>query len=699
MIAKVLAWGGDRAEALSRLARALSQTQVVVEGGRTTKAFLLALLGHPDVRAGTYDTRWLDDRMAADDLLDVRHAGVALVCAAVEAYAVEHARHRAEFYAGVARGRPALSTGTGERLEFRYRGHPYAFRVYQLTPDTYRVTAGTARVDVRVERFDDIERRLVLPGCQYDVLATLAGPVHTVEVDGATHTITRDEGGVVRAPTPAVVVSLAVAPGDDVETGDPLAVLESMKMETAVLATFPGRVRAVPVQPNTQVTTGDVLVRLEPSVTAQEPTAGPVDLGFGQAGADAGTTGAMRAYLLGYDLDPPTRRQVESGADPWAPRAADDPERLAGEVEVLQLFADVCAVSRRYPEPAEETTGERVRAPEEHLLTCLRTYGAGGTALPADFVRRLMRVLVHHGVDGLGPSTSVADALLRLYRAQHRLDEVVPAVAAVLDRWLAHPPTAVDPAGGDVHGLLDQLVAATDRRYPSLMDLARDVRFHVFERPLLNKAKAELYARMDDHVAALAAGVPPEERTRRMDELIACPHPLRPVLLRWYREEPRHNGTSRWRSRPAATTGSGSLPTSRWSAWAGAGSRSVTTGSMAVTSTWWSAVARWRTWWPPPPRRPPTSRQPTRRRPPTSRRPIRRRPLPRNRRAVGRSHRAGRPVASRSHRGRSRRGSWPAGGHPRRVGHLRRRPVAGGASGPTSGGCARPARVGRHRPR
>ena len=60
MIAKVLAWGRDREEAPARLARALAQTQVIVEGGRTNKAFLLTLLGHPDVVAGRYDTGWLD---------------------------------------------------------------------------------------------------------------------------------------------------------------------------------------------------------------------------------------------------------------------------------------------------------------------------------------------------------------------------------------------------------------------------------------------------------------------------------------------------------------------------------------------------------------------------------------------------------------------------------------------------------------
>ena len=57
MIAKIIAWGRDRRGGARPPARGRwSQTRVIVEGGRTNKAFLLTLLGHPDVIAGHYDT-------------------------------------------------------------------------------------------------------------------------------------------------------------------------------------------------------------------------------------------------------------------------------------------------------------------------------------------------------------------------------------------------------------------------------------------------------------------------------------------------------------------------------------------------------------------------------------------------------------------------------------------------------------------
>ncbi len=438
MIAKLLAWGRDREEARTRLARAVAQTQVIVEGGRTNKSFLLALLAHPAVVANRHDTAWLDARTAAGDLLRPRHADVALIAAAIEAYAVEHAHARSAFYAGVARGRPSLPAGAGRRLEFRHRGHRYVLHVYQLGPAAYRIgattPAGMSTVDVEVERLGDVERRLVFPGRQYRVLAALVGPVHTIEVDGQSHTITRDEGGVVRSPTPAVVVSVAVAPGDEVAADDPLVVLECMKLETAVRAGFPGRVRTVDVAPNVQVDAGDPLLRIDPAADTDQSTSdGPVRIELG-ANAQVWGPDAVRSFLLGYDLDPATVTRIERGDDPW--HGAGGP----GEAELLGLFADVCAVSRRLPEPAEEVAGESVRAPKEHLLTVLRTYETAGTGLPAGFHRRLMGVLRHYGIERLGPSVDVEDALLRLYRSQNRLDTVLPVVAAILDRWLARRP-------------------------------------------------------------------------------------------------------------------------------------------------------------------------------------------------------------------------------------------------------------------
>ncbi len=60
MIAKIIAFGRDRDEALARLRRAMSETVVVIDGGATNKSFILDLLDEPEVIDGSADTGWID---------------------------------------------------------------------------------------------------------------------------------------------------------------------------------------------------------------------------------------------------------------------------------------------------------------------------------------------------------------------------------------------------------------------------------------------------------------------------------------------------------------------------------------------------------------------------------------------------------------------------------------------------------------
>jgi pyruvate carboxylase len=67
----------------------------------------------------------------------------------------------------------------------------------------------------------------------------------------------------VGTPMPGLVVSVTVAPGEEIASGQKLCALEAMKMETTVYAERGGRVAEVLVAPGTQVAAGDLLLRFE----------------------------------------------------------------------------------------------------------------------------------------------------------------------------------------------------------------------------------------------------------------------------------------------------------------------------------------------------------------------------------------------------------------------------------------------------
>jgi acetyl-CoA carboxylase biotin carboxylase subunit len=90
MVAKLVAWGQDRREAIERLRRALSE--FVVKGIKTSIPFHRRLLRHPVFREGRYDTGFIEEHMAggkggpenANELAEARR--VAFMLAAIAAY-------------------------------------------------------------------------------------------------------------------------------------------------------------------------------------------------------------------------------------------------------------------------------------------------------------------------------------------------------------------------------------------------------------------------------------------------------------------------------------------------------------------------------------------------------------------------------------------------------------------------------------
>jgi acetyl/propionyl-CoA carboxylase alpha subunit len=343
MIAKLIAWGRDRTEALARLRRALAETTIVVEGGTTNVGFLLDLLGRPEFRAGEVDTGWLDRLQLSGATVPVRHAEVALVAAAVETADAQTAVDRAAFYAFARRGRPETQAPGSREVELRYRGQRYRPAVREIGPSLYRVTLDGTSVEVSAERIGPHERRLQLGAHGFRVVSSSQGKDLLIEVDGVPHRLSRDDGGFVRNPAPAVVVSIPVEPGDEVAAGDVVAVVEIMKMESSLSAPFAGRVREVLVGPNVHVGPQEPLVRIEPlDAHTTESDGERVRLSVGdQVSAERGAfcrekLRRLEWIVLGYDAEPgEVDRVLADLHDAYSDALASDPALVQGEHRLL----------------------------------------------------------------------------------------------------------------------------------------------------------------------------------------------------------------------------------------------------------------------------------------------------------------------------------------------------------------------------
>jgi acetyl/propionyl-CoA carboxylase alpha subunit/acetyl-CoA carboxylase carboxyltransferase component len=540
LIAKVAGWGRDRAEARARLRRALADTTVHVRGGTTNKAFLLDLLDRPEMITGRADTGWLDRLIAADGHILTRHADVALLAAAIDIYDSEQELERGGFYATATRGRPRASHEIGRTVDLRHRGQAYRVAAAQTGPRRYRIEADGATVDVHVESLGRLSRRLSIDGGAFTVDSVTDGPDHLVEVQGVAHRVSRDEGGVVRAPSPALVVAVTVAPGDEVRAGSPVAVLEAMKMEMTVVATHAGRVREVLVAGSTHVDAGAPLLIVEPSKIddAAALHAPRVRFGTTAAASDPGARprarehlNALRSLIMGFDVSvDEARRLVGEFQRARNQLPADDPELLHGELEILAIFADLTELSRNWAaaerEDLDEEEGERVRSPREHFRSYLHSLDVEREGLPETFVARLVRALAHYGVHGLERGPELEEVVYRIFLTHQRASSQVPAVMALLDQRLQHAEALPEPLRDEFHETLDRLIVAAQLRYPVVGELARSVRFRVFDRPVIEDARARVLAAAREQLGYLAAHPDAPDHAERIEALVASPEPL-----------------------------------------------------------------------------------------------------------------------------------------------------------------------------
>ena len=119
---------------------------------------------------------------------------------------------------------------------------------------------------------------------QSPVEVTVDGDLYLVELDAATGTarpqslrgrqerkaeqpglrgITQGNDKVVRCPLPGRVISVSAAKGQQVEPGDEICVLESMKMEQSVRMAQRGLVKSIKIKPNQNVNAGSPLLELQ----------------------------------------------------------------------------------------------------------------------------------------------------------------------------------------------------------------------------------------------------------------------------------------------------------------------------------------------------------------------------------------------------------------------------------------------------
>ena len=208
LIAKLVVWGHDREAARRRMLRAIGET--VIEGVATTLPADVAILSHPDFAGATHSTNWVEQTL---DLTGV------------------------------------VSDPTPAAPEVAEGAEPVARVLRDVTAE---VDGRRYQVKLWVPDLGDV---VAAPA---GAARSGAGPKRPKAAGGG-----GTGSGTVAVPMQGTIVKVLVEPGDTVEVGQTVCVLEAMKMENNVNAEKAGTVKEVKVAPGESVGPGDVIAIIE----------------------------------------------------------------------------------------------------------------------------------------------------------------------------------------------------------------------------------------------------------------------------------------------------------------------------------------------------------------------------------------------------------------------------------------------------
>ncbi len=271
MLAKVIAWAPTRAAAIDRLDRGLNETDV--RGIVTNIPFLSALITHPEVRANTIDTGFIERTLTT--LTPAASApGDADICAAIAAILANEklAALREQLSPWATYG--WMPVGRRKRA-FTFKQGAAEFRavlVYGNGPDA--VIIDGREMIVAFDAVDNSGFDLTIDGARSHVAYVVDGheiyvrtpterfDLHLVDRFGGDDDEAAGEDRIV-APLPGTVVALLAEVGATLEKGAPILTLEVMKMEQTLRAPYAGVLKSIKYKVGDIVGEGAELAEVE----------------------------------------------------------------------------------------------------------------------------------------------------------------------------------------------------------------------------------------------------------------------------------------------------------------------------------------------------------------------------------------------------------------------------------------------------
>ncbi|UCV28631.1 acetyl/propionyl/methylcrotonyl-CoA carboxylase subunit alpha [Ferribacterium limneticum] len=287
MIAKLIVWDEHRDAALARMRKALADYQVA--GVTTNIDFLSRLVACPAFAGADLDTGLIERQKeflfpeaqavprdvllvaTVGELLWEQHEAKQAAKASGDPYSPWHARDGWRMNLSSAR---TISFRAPKEVPLGDDGEALVDAHVRYQRDQWQITLNGETTLARGKKLDGDRFAVELDDRRLIASVVAVADKRSIFLQGTTFTLLRDDplhrvdagdshGGGLTAPMPGKVVALLAQPGQKVEKGTPLLILEAMKMEHTITAPAAGIVKAFCYAAGEQVTDGAALVEFE----------------------------------------------------------------------------------------------------------------------------------------------------------------------------------------------------------------------------------------------------------------------------------------------------------------------------------------------------------------------------------------------------------------------------------------------------
>lgn len=270
MIAKLIVWDESREGAHRKMEYVLKNMRC--QGMTTNQDFLLALLEHPDFRAGKYDTHFISqqlnynpDRAKSNGAL---HQSIMAAC--LEGWVARE--NKRVLLAAVPSGW-RNNFNDHQQEKYSWGGELFELK-YRFLNNKFSMSIGEENYTLQFLGKTGDQLQLEIDGLQQSFSVISNGSkryIHNEQFGNIELELqprfpqkeSEKEAGGYEAPMPSQIVKILVKAGEEVESGDPLMIISSMKMENTIEAVADGKVEEIFTTEGANVEAGFLLLKIK----------------------------------------------------------------------------------------------------------------------------------------------------------------------------------------------------------------------------------------------------------------------------------------------------------------------------------------------------------------------------------------------------------------------------------------------------